>query len=364
MQEQKPFESQSAADFLQFALDNPLSPTPDETEDTDEKDQEPHKASETDSEDDEHADSESHNDEEDERDEDHDTQEHPDDEAAETTDEAADELYPEDVPELDPLLEDLAKGNPQAEKRVKEIAEGLQKLKDETKQLKSELESTKPRADTWDSYERALSDPRLAGPTLERLIEAVCLHHNVAFEDLAPELLDRTLKRAPQEQSTTDANGRVRPLWERRGYASEKEMQLEQQIRSMQGVIQQFQQAQTEIQKERAAAHQQAEFKNYIDAVAPRTIRQLEKLENGWKVTKAMVEKAIREFPQLKGEPARAVKAAFPDQLKSHYAKAASQARKQRGPEMLPDTRGKGFSTKPPLKTSAADVYAALGEGS
>jgi len=178
-----------------------------------------------------------------------------------------------------------------------------------------------------------------AGPTLEKLIEAVTSFHGLSIQELVPTLVK---------------SGAEAPHSKHQSGAEAPQSRLEQEVRLMR-------RAMDGLQKERAEAQQRAEFKNYVDEIAPKTIRRLEMLENGWKVSKGMVERAIKEFPQLKNDPMRAVKACFADELKAHYAKQASMQRKARGPEMLPDTRGKGQALKHPLQTTAADIYEMLG---
>ena len=337
MNTEKPIESHTAADFLQYAIENPIHlPQEEESEERGERVEESGP-------DDKLADSSEgerleaadpsaiardDNNEEELDSESEDRDESDEDDPTDDEDEA---------PQLDPLIEELAKGNPNAEKRVKEIAQGLQKLKTESKQLKSDLENTKPKSDAWDTYQKALEDPMFAGPTLERLIEAVASFHGLPIDELMGGA------KAPRGVDVLESGDRSPHSINR----------LEQELRMMR-------RAMDGLQKERAEAQQRAEFKNYVDEIAPKTIRRLEKLENGWKVSKGMVERAIKEFPQLRNDPMRAVKAAFADELKAHYAKQASNQRKQRGPEMLPDTRGKGQTLKPPLQTTAADVYAML----
>jgi hypothetical protein len=254
--------------------------------------------------------------------------------------------------QLDPLLEELAQGNPKAEKRVQEIAKGLQKLKTETRQLRDDLKATKPKADNWDTYEQALANPDTAGKTLEQLVLAVAQHHKTSPDSLIGALLGNHNALLPE----VDENGRKRTDWERRGFASEKEMHMDAELKQLKSFVQEFQQDREQLKKERESAAKQAEFKTYVDEVAPKTIRKLEKLEAGWKVSKAMVERAIREFPQLKEDPARAVKAMYPDELKAHHSKISAAARPQRGPEMLPETKGKGISLPEPSRFSAADA--------
>src|SRR2546423_9107388 len=224
MNTEKPIESHTAADFLQYALDNPVQPSPDEEPDIESKSHEqvdPSAALRS-ARDDNEPSAEA---------EDEDISEESEENTEETDSESEDRTEPDeddqtddedDNPQLDPLIEELAKGNPNAEKRVKEIAQGLQKLKTESKQLKTDLETTKPRADAWDSYQKALEDPMFAGPTLEKLIEAVAQHHGISTEELIPGAIGDYTKIATS--ASPPRNDNEGPTWMRRGYASEKEM--------------------------------------------------------------------------------------------------------------------------------------------
>jgi hypothetical protein len=245
------------------------------------------------------------------------------------------------VPELDPLITELAKGNPQAEKRVQEIAKGLQKLKDEATELRSELEKTRPQAEALDLWNQALLDPGRVEGALQQLVVSLSAHHGRNPADLLPILLPK----APPAPKT-DSFGRVLPDWEAAGYGSAKEMELEQALRTMAQEVSGLKAGAEQLQKEREASRKAAEFREQVSKVAPGTIAKLAKLENGWRVTPAMVEKAITELPNW--DPVRAVKAVYADELKTHHAKAMAETRPTKGPEMPRDARGKGHEAPPP----------------
>ena len=278
------------------------------------------------------------------------------------TDEESEEDAGGEVSQLDPLIEELAKGNPQAERRVKEIAQGLDKLKTESRELKAELEKARPKLATWDQYEQAFSAPDTASRTLEQLVLAVAQHHGKSPADMLPNLAPgRQTPAAPEGfLPEHDEFGRRREPWERLGYSSEREMALEKQIQEMRQMMHGFQQDRQALAREREEAKKQAEYKEFVDQAAPRAIRHLEKTENGWKVTRTMVEKALKDFPQLAGDPARAVKAAFPDELKSHYARTAASTRAKRGPEMLPQSTTREAELPTPRRFTAADALAMI----
>ena len=110
------------------------------------------------------------------------------DETPEDTDEDGVLDEDDEIPQLDPLIEELAKGNPKAEKRVQEIARGLQKLKTESRQLKDELEASRPQVAFLQKWNDALADKGSAGKALEQLILSVAQHHEVGLDTLLADL--------------------------------------------------------------------------------------------------------------------------------------------------------------------------------
>jgi len=257
----------------------------------------------------------------------------------------------DEVPELDPLITELAKGNPKAEKRVLEIAKGLQKLKGETKSLRSELEKVRPQAESLDTWNKALMDPATVDQALQQLVVSLAAHHKKTPTDLLPILVPKA-PAAPK----LDQYGREIPEWEAAGYGSSKEMELERMLVELRGELQGLKVGSEQLQKEREESRKAAEFTALVDKIAPPTITKLEKLENGWKVTRAMVEKAVKELPTW--DPVKAVKAFYPDELKAHHAKAVAASRPRKGPEMPNDARGKGTQAPPPSRFSAKDALA------
>jgi len=205
-----------------------------------------------------------------------------------------------------------------------------------------------------DSMERALGNRDNASAALEQLIRNVASHHGLEPSDLLPNIAKASA--AEPLMPEFDTYGRRLPEWERRGFASENEMQLALELRATRQMMEELRFGQAQLQKEREDSRKAAEHKAFVDDIAPKAIVKLSKLESGWKVTKAMVEKAITEFPQLRDDPARAVKAAFPDELKQHYAKLSAEKRKARGPEMPADARGRGATMPDPGRFSAKDA--------
>lgn len=86
---------------------------------------------------------------------------------------------------------------------------------------------------------------------------------------------------------------------------------------------------------ERAAKDKSdAEFKGYIREATPRVQSALEKRYDGWKPTEEQVEEALREFPQFRDKPTRAVEAKYTRQISRHMARQAASVRGKSVPEM------------------------------
>lgn len=95
-----------------------------------------------------------------------------------------------------------------------------------------------------------------------------------------------------------------------------------------------------ELQEEHEKRQAEARLREKIDKVAPTVIGYLKRTEAGWPVSKDMLVEAARQFPQIfEEDPARAVKAAFPDSLAEHKAKLVASKTAKRGPEM-PKSQG------------------------
>lgn len=116
--------------------------------------------------------------------------------------------------------------------------------------------------------------------------------------------------------------------------------------------------AETEALKQRRAEDAaRAETQDYVERVAPRTIKGIEKLYPGFTVTKQMITEAITALPAFKDKPLEAVEMHQTRAIAAHMGRLAEQ-RSGKGRELVPnrEAKGKNLPTDP-LDWKAADVY-------
>lgn len=101
-------------------------------------------------------------------------------------------------------------------------------------------------------------------------------------------------------------------------------------------------QMRTESQKQAQAS----EETRYVEKIAPKVIKQAKTELNGFGVTQKMIASALRDYPQHRDDPLRAIKAKYSDQIIKHST-AVAKGLKGAG-HMLPDsTRSKGERVQP-----------------
>jgi hypothetical protein len=261
--------------------------------------------------------------------------------------------------EPDPLLAELLKDNPKGLKRLTEMAKGVAKLKGERNTLRDEVSATSEKAKVLESYNAALEHAEYAPIALKQLIDYACSKLNKTPAELVGHLVGKTPDAEAALLPEIDAaTGRKLPEWERRGFDSPKEMELDNELKALKQKVSLFDGERELLVKQRETTAKQAEFQKFVDGIADKTIKTIEKTESGWKVSPEMVTKAIREFPQLKDDPVRAVKAAFPDELVAHKLSAStSKTKGSRGPEMPADANGKGKQLPDPRNVKAKDLF-------
>lgn len=115
------------------------------------------------------------------------------------------------------------------------------------------------------------------------------------------------------------------------------------------------------MRAERTEKEQRAKEQAYVERIAPRTIKAIEKTYPGFKVTNDQIIQALKKFPQLKDSPIEAVEACYARQIAQHSATLA-QRHAGRGREGAPSREAKGRDLpKDPTELTAADIYQHLG---
>lgn len=223
-------------------------------------------------------------------------EEEPEEEEEEDEDDESEES---DRFSLDPkVLEALEATNPKEAKRLQQQISGLRKAE-------AQIEGSKQTLELANSYFNAFQNKEHAGPAIKGLAEQVAKLHGMSLQDLIGADIGT-------DTSVED--------WEAQGYESRKEYELAKRIEK--------------LEAENAAKQRQAEKLEYLNSVAPKTIRKIENLDQGWKVTKAMVQEAMDNMPNVK-DPAKAVQMWFSDDRAKHFAQL-SRVKAKRGPEAHP----------------------------
>jgi hypothetical protein len=211
---------------------------------------------------------------------------------------------------------------PGATKRWQDQLAGVEKVKNRYQELLGQAEPAI-------SWVNRFGDPSTAARTYQELGQVLAQQHGIPIEQF----------RGTTSQPTVD-NSDLEP-WEKEGFDYQAEYNIYEKAKqaALKQVKDELAPYLNEIQsikqqREQAAALQQQQ--DWLDSVAPKTIKLLEKTENGWPVTKDMVNAAVSAFPQLRNDPAKAVKALYADELKEHTAKVASALMAPKGPEILP----------------------------
>lgn len=114
------------------------------------------------------------------------------------------------------------------------------------------------------------------------------------------------------------------------------------------------------LRKMRAEQEEKAQFEQFVAKASAKAIKVIAAEDNGWRVTPQMVSEAIRQLPQFKDNPAKAVRMLYSDERAAHKAAVAAQA-STRGPELLPATQSRGYQLKSPDEYTIADAMSDLG---
>lgn len=288
------------------------------------------------------------------------------DESVATT-EGESESEEEVVDELDVLVAKAKSGDNAAITRLAQIGKGVDKLQKQLKDAKGEIETAKERVTTLNQWETALGDPRLAPEAIKTLVEYAAQQHGLPLETVLAQVLP--FVRAEQALlPEVDANGNKREMFERAGYESKGEYQLALMQQRQDKEIAALRQQLSASQEAQKATERQVQERKYVDGIHPKVVAQAK--AEGWEgITKAMIAKAVQEYPQFTSSDLKTqcqlMKKTFPDEFAKARIGLTKQVQGKRGPEALPTNQARGESVS--LKTqadilrySAADAIAHL----
>jgi len=269
-----------------------------------------------------------------------------DDEGEESEDQTAESDDDDSDFELDAELAKV----PGATKRWQEQLAGLEKVKSRYQELSEKATPVLEWAERFDNKETAVSEYK----QLARLLSDL---HGIPVEQFIGD------SAASHVDNNDDAD--LEP-WEKEGFVYQDEYDVytkakqdakAELLKELDPYLQELKATKQQREQERI----RAERESYLDKVTPRTQKLLAKTENGWTVTREMVEKALDAFPQLADEPARAVKAYYADELKAHTAKVVTELASPKAPEILPKSSPAGRK-KANEDWDAYDIRTALTE--
>lgn len=259
-------------------------------------------------------------------------------EDAEDAESEAAETDPDSVPRLAEDIEAvLAEHNPELIDRWNSQWKGVEKRE-------AKLAEGEAAVKEWDNGIAALFEsPENAVRDLAQFLPKLAEHHGVTIAQLVG-LSDAEGSTSAEDDDLLPETAELR-----------KETQaLKAQVARLE---QSANKAETERQAKEAQDRAEAEHKAYVDKVSDRTIKAIGKLHQGFVVTKAMVGEALKAYPNLKGEPIKAVETHQASALIKHVGLAVAKAA-GKGSDM---TRGDGARGRrlpdDPTDIKAADVY-------
>jgi hypothetical protein len=263
---------------------------------------------------------------------------------------------------------ELAK-NPALKERWDQRMKGVDKLVERNKAQAEALGS-------WNQIAEALEDPQRAFETYENIGRILADIHGKA-----PKTLTATAHAAQDKGADwktlgfEDEDEFMASRLEfdsKEGYQSFKkalhELQgpvidaLKAKIAKLEGDVEGTKAEREAAKAEREKAENAQRYNAWINATAPKVVEQIAKEDQGWKITTDMVDKAVRKFPHLIKTPIEAVYAAYPKELKAHYAKA-NRKDAPKGPELNTQTSRNAGVALPddPEDWTAAKVLAIHG---
>jgi hypothetical protein len=224
---------------------------------------------------------------------------------------------------------------PELKKRAEQWAAGVEKIEKRNEEATRKLVSN---IDTWNRLvpiENALANRETAPAMLRQIVDHVARAHGLDVHELLGS------KPSEEFEFEYEADKKLVELAEKRMMA-----RLGVDPSQIKGLL-----AEKQHRESREA------FERHLDEVAPLAIRRLKKFD-GMDVTREMVSEAIRNLPQLRNEPAKAVRMWFTDQRAE--ARAAQATRKApRGPEALRTVgRQPRDLPKDPMEVKASDILA------
>lgn len=225
-----------------------------------------------------------------------------DDEDEDEEEDASDEEEeePGDSPLIDVKVKEALKDNPEALKILERQEKGFRKAIERNRELQPLAE-----------IDQLLRNPQTVGETIKFVLERNAAAYGVSVQ----ELLDHAYQGTEMEPDPKSE-------------------------------IEQLRQEMARLREETQKQAQATEEAQYVEKIAPKVIRQAKVELNGFGVTTKMISAAIREYPQHRNEPLRAIKAKYADQIIKHSS-SVPKGLKAAGHKLPDSTRAKGERVNP-----------------
>jgi hypothetical protein len=251
---------------------------------------------------------------------------------AEEADEAAEETEEEDGDddfEYEEQGEDTEASDPLG-------LEDIGQIQDES--LRGRVARAYEDSKRFGEWNAALANEQTAGPALNSLIEYVAKGLGTTRE----ELLGLSV---PDKEAPKTPTGNIpRQLLNEEGddfaYETDKAMYTEV-VQPLQSELAALKGELAEIRQERERAKAEAESKAFAQKALSDVQKRVNSRYPGFEVTEEMLANAVQAFPQYKDKPAKAVEAAYTEQIiRSQVASKRTKAPK--GPEMMQSSVTRG----------------------
>lgn len=266
--------------------------------------------------------------------------------------------------ELDP---ELAK-NPAVLKRWNEQQAGVEKIVSKAKDAiesakakEAEFEELMPGIQRMVSWGEVLENPETVADGLADLVTKLAALHGKTVEDLIGGFASSTAsgKKADEiDEAEIQANYREQGFDSPGEYRAYKraELAFNKKFAALE--------AQTKDQrtKQSQAETKRTEEERFLQELAPTIVETVKKTHQGFTVTPQQVAEAIKAYPALAKEPAKAVIVHFAADYQKHLVQSAKQ---EEAPTMVPaaDSKANAVKLPPPGKRSALDIMRANGIG-
>lgn len=266
----------------------------------------------------------------------------------------ADEESDDEIPELNA---EIAKLSPELQKRWEQQWQGILKRESKLERQRQELDLHKESISQFGDWAQGFQDKHRALEQFRELGRDLAQHHGYSEY----ELFGTTDSTKSDEYDFDNFAG----LDE---FNSDNDTSVYHKakadaLREFQAQMAPFMDELKHIKSEREQKAKEQQISQYINAIAPKTIKAIASADQGWEITPQMVQEAVTALEgveRYRDDPISAVRAYFSDERAKHLAKA-KVATAPKAPEMLPTVQSRGRTIKSPENYSALDAVAELG---